>query len=243
MRGRIIAGVAVVAALGAGASAGPAAASSGSARIAASRVAAAGPASGRVNLDVRVKRFVVRGRQVHATGVVDATLQGAGATPTTVRQRVELQVRPGRSCQILVLTLDQLNLVLLGVTVHLDRVELTVTGEQQGGVLGRLFCSLARARVGSARAAAAASLNRGLHGRQLHVIRLGAQAHAAQATPAATCSILDLVLGPLHLDLLGLVVDLNRVHLTITGDPAGGVLGRLLCGVSSTTVPIPVPGA
>jgi hypothetical protein len=191
---------------------------------------------------VRVRRFVVRGRQVHATGVVNATLQGAGATPTTVRQRVELQVRPGRSCQILVLTLDQLNLVLLGVTVHLDRVELTVTGEQQGGVLGRLFCSLARARVGSARAAAAASLNRGLHGRSLHVIRLGVQAHAAQATPpAATCSILDLVLGPLHLDLLGLVVDLNRVHLTITGNPAGGVLGRLLCGVSSTTVPIPAP--
>jgi hypothetical protein len=147
MRGRIMAGVAVVAALGAGASAGPAAASSGSARIAASRVAAAGPASGRVNLDVRVKRFVVRGRQVHATGVVDATLQGAGATPTTVRQRVELQVRPGRSCQILVLTLDQLNLVLLGVTVHLDRVELTVTGEQQVAYSGG--CSAASRAPGS----------------------------------------------------------------------------------------------
>ena len=82
MRGRIIAGVAVVAALGAGASAGPAAASSGSARIAASRVAAAGPASGRVDLDVRVKRFVVRGREVHATGVVDATLQAVVGGPS-----------------------------------------------------------------------------------------------------------------------------------------------------------------
>jgi len=32
---------------------------------------------------------------------------------------------------------------------------------------------------------------------------------------AGSCRILDLTLGPLHLDLLGLVVDLNQVHLTI----------------------------
>jgi hypothetical protein len=34
------------------------------------------------------------------------------------------------------------------------------------------------------------------------------------------CTILNLTLGPLHLDLLGLVVDLNQVHLTITGQTA-----------------------
>jgi hypothetical protein len=239
MRGRSISAVALVAGLASGVAAAPAAASSS----ASSRLAPATPVSGRVNVDVGIKRFVVRGQQVRATGVVEARLQGVNAAPTTVRQRVELQVRPGSNCQILVLTLDQLNLVLLGVTVHLDRVELSVTGERQGGVLGRLFCSLAQARVRSARAAAAATLNHGLRGRPMHVMRFGVEAHVAQATPAATCSILDLVLGPLHLDLLGLVVDLNRVHLAITGDPAGGVLGRLLCGVSSTTVPIPAPGA
>ena len=242
MRGRSISAAALAAALAAGVAAAPATASDASSS-ASSRLAPAAPVSGRVNLDVRVRRFVIRGQQVRATGVVEARLQGVNASPTTVRQRVELQVRPGQNCQILVLTLDQLNLVLLGVTVHLDRVDLSVTGERQGGVLGRLFCSLANARVRSARAAAASSLNRGLHGHPMHVMRFGVQAHAAQATPAGTCSILDLVLGPLHLDLLGLVVDLNRVHLTITGNPAGGVLGRLLCGVSSTTVPLPVPGA
>jgi hypothetical protein len=241
MRGRIILTVAVAAALAAGVAAAPAVAADAT-PIASSRLAPAAPVSGRMNVDVRVKRFVVRGRQVRATGVVEARLQGVNAAPTTVRQRVELQVRPGANCQILVLTLDQLNLVLLGVTVHLDRVDLRVTGERQGGVLGRLFCSLANARVRSARAAAAASLNHGLRGRPMHVMRFGVQARAAQVAPAGTCSILDLVLGPLHLDLLGLVVDLNRVHLTITGDPAGGVLGRLLCGLSSTTVPIPAPG-
>ena len=49
----------------------------------------------------------------------------------------------------------------------------------------------------------------------------------------ATCGILDLTLGPLHLDLLGLVVDLNQVHLTITAEQgSGNLLGNLLCAVA-----------
>ena len=52
--------------------------------------------------------------------------------------------------------------------------------------------------------------------------------------PTGSCTILDLVLGPLHLDLLGLVVDLNQVHLTITAQQgAGNLLGNLLCGVAN----------
>jgi hypothetical protein len=49
----------------------------------------------------------------------------------------------------------------------------------------------------------------------------------------ASCEILDLTLGPLHLDLLGLVIDLNQVHLTITAVPgAGNLLGNLLCAIA-----------
>jgi hypothetical protein len=48
-----------------------------------------------------------------------------------------------------------------------------------------------------------------------------------------SCQILDLTLGPLHLDLLGLVVDLNQVHLTITAQQGpGNLLGNLLCAVA-----------
>ncbi|MFH8249259.1 ABC transporter substrate-binding protein [Microbacterium sp. B2969] len=48
-----------------------------------------------------------------------------------------------------------------------------------------------------------------------------------------SCSILNLDLGPLHLDLLGLVVDLNEVQLDITAVPgAGNLLGNLLCAVA-----------
>jgi len=56
---------------------------------------------------------------------------------------------------------------------------------------------------------------------------------APAAVAQATCRILDLTLGPLHLDLLGLVVDLNQVHLVITAQSApGNLLGNLLCAIT-----------
>jgi hypothetical protein len=47
-----------------------------------------------------------------------------------------------------------------------------------------------------------------------------------------TCRILHLELGPLDLNLLGLIVHLDRVHLRITADPRRGILGSLLCGLA-----------
>jgi hypothetical protein len=241
MRGPTISAVVLAASVAALVAAGPASASE-TTPIATARLTPAAPASGRLNVDLQVKRFVQRGPKTQAEGVVTATLSGVSGAPTKVRQRVLLQVAQGRNCRVLLLTLDTLNLTLLGVTVHLDPVRLSITGQRRGGILGRLFCSLASARIASARTAAVASLNRGMRGRHMHPMRFAVPiGQAAQAPAAGTCSILDLVLGPLHLDLLGLVVDLNRVHLTITGNPAGGLLGRLLCGVANAPTPT-VPG-
>jgi hypothetical protein len=45
--------------------------------------------------------------------------------------------------------------------------------------------------------------------------------------------VLDLVLGPLDLNLLGLVAHLDRVHLNITAVPgAGNLPGNLLCAIA-----------
>jgi hypothetical protein len=53
-----------------------------------------------------------------------------------------------------------------------------------------------------------------------------------QAT-TATCEILNLVLGPLDLNLLGLQIHLNQVVLNITAVPgAGNLLGNLLCSIA-----------
>lgn len=53
-------------------------------------------------------------------------------------------------------------------------------------------------------------------------------------SPAATCSVLHLDLGPLNLNLLGLTVHLNQVVLDINAMSApGNLLGNLLCSVAN----------
>jgi len=50
---------------------------------------------------------------------------------------------------------------------------------------------------------------------------------------SGSCQILNLVLGPLDLNLLGLQVHLNTVVLNITAQPGpGNLLGNLLCSVA-----------
>ena len=50
----------------------------------------------------------------------------------------------------------------------------------------------------------------------------------------ATCRILRLEIGPIHLDLLGLRVDTNRIVLEITAQSGpGNLLGNLLCAIAN----------
>ena len=50
---------------------------------------------------------------------------------------------------------------------------------------------------------------------------------------ARACNILNLVLGPLDLNILGLKVHLNRVLLNIIAESGvGQLLGNLLCAVA-----------
>jgi hypothetical protein len=64
------------------------------------------------------------------------------------------------------------------------------------------------------------------------------------ARAAATCQILDLVLAPIDLNLLGLKVHLDRVHLNITAESGpGNLLGNLLCSITGLLDQNPVTGA
>ncbi|MBV9792620.1 MAG: hypothetical protein JO016_01665 [Actinobacteria bacterium] len=61
---------------------------------------------------------------------------------------------------------------------------------------------------------------------------------SAAANAPVGCQVLNLVLGPLNLNLLGLVVTLNQVTLNITAVPgAGNLLGNLLCAVANLLNP------
>ena len=53
------------------------------------------------------------------------------------------------------------------------------------------------------------------------------------AIQQASCTILELHLGPLSLTLLGLNIDLSRIDLVITATPGAGLLGDLLCAIAN----------
>ena len=150
---------------------------------------------------------------------------------------------PMTICPILDLTLGPLDLNLLGLMVHLDKVHLVITADSQGGILGSLFCSLAngKASLKSAKRLTRAAHRSGLatKGVQMAVPLYQTSSGSGSAlttspaqSPTTICSVLDLTLGPLDLNLLGLMVHLDTVHLVITADSTGGVLGSLLCSLS-----------
>jgi hypothetical protein len=47
------------------------------------------------------------------------------------------------------------------------------------------------------------------------------------------CTLLHLELGPLDLNLLGLMVHLDKIVLDITAQQGGGLLGDLLCAIAN----------
>lgn len=211
--------------------------------LAAPTTASAAPlAPNALAADVKIERFTTNGSGITALGTQSTKLAGAAA-----KQRVRFAVAGGSTCNVLTLNLDQLHVQLLGVDLVTSAINLRITG-RKSATLGALFCRLARqlkiAKASSARAAAA-SLNRYLRHQPMHVLRLRADlptvtADAAQAPAAAPgCKVLDVVLGPLDLDLLGLVVNLygpdrnTPVEVHVTANPAGGVLGTVFCKLAN----------
>jgi hypothetical protein len=52
------------------------------------------------------------------------------------------------------------------------------------------------------------------------------------------CNVLNLVLGPINLNLLGLVVRTNQINVRIDAVPGpGNLLGNLLCGITNALNP------
>jgi hypothetical protein len=136
--------------------------------------------------------------------------------------------------------------------VHLDQVHLTITADSNGGLLGSLLCSLSgRGNSGLASTKAAKTLTKAVNRSSLSTkgVRLGVPLYqqtsgtggttltASTKSPLAICNVLNLTLGPLDLNLLGLIVHLDTVHLTITADSNGGILGSLLCSLAGGGIP------
>jgi hypothetical protein len=206
------------------------------------------PETAQMHVGFKIGKFVVHHKQLVAHGAVTAVVKTSdGATHsvskpfTAVVKTKGFRTLAARTCAVLDLQLNKLALSLLGLNVNLGKVVLTISANPRGGVLGSLFCQLAHTKVklrtlaSYARRLTAVTHRSGLsHSGNM----LGVSTPFTGQQPAATgavCPILDLILGPLHLDLLGLIVNLNQVHLSITADPNGGVLGSLFCSLAGST--------
>jgi hypothetical protein len=195
-------------------------------------------ASGRLQVGVSVMRFEARGRKLIARGQVAASFTDSEGHRVRSSRTAVLAATTGGSCRVLHLFLDQLNLRLLGLTAHLDKVNLNITGNRRGGVLGRLFCQLTAAKLASTRARAARAMTATVRKNGGQAVRFTANVNAQQAAAASrTCEVLDLIVGPLNLQLLGLVVDLNKVHLSIIARRGGGKLGDIFCTLADDSPP------
>ena len=92
-----------------------------------------------------IKQFNVVNDQIVAVGTLTGTIQtGAGNVIGTVLRTISLLVTfQGASCDILHLELGPLDLDLLGLVVHLDKIVLDIDAEPAGGLLGSLLCAIA----------------------------------------------------------------------------------------------------
>jgi hypothetical protein len=204
---------------------------------------------GMLNVRFTIQKFVRRGKRLYAVGTTSAKFAPVAARPdlptaTATRRftarviRVKAIQSAQRICPVLELTLGPTHLNLLGLIVDLSTVHLVITADSQGGILGQLFCSIGGHGHGQqakrlTRAAHRSGLStRGVRmGVPLYQTSSGSISTKANGSPLMICPILDLTLGPLDLNLLGLMVHLDQVHLTITADSEGGILGQLLCGL------------
>jgi hypothetical protein len=194
---------------------------------------------GKMTVGVEVTHFTSNGRKLRAQGTLTAKITDYNGHTKTVHSTVSINASTGGGCRILHLFLNQLHLDLLGLHAHLDKVNLNITGNPHGGVLGSLFCKLARAKISKAvRASVSRDLNRGIRKQRGHALRFTAYFTpqvTARTAANATCPVLDLVVGPLNLQLLGLVVDLNKVHLSITATRGQGTLGDTFCKLADNS--------
>ena len=93
----------------------------------------------------QIRRFDVVNNQIVAVGTLTGTiLNGTGSVLGTVLRTLALPVLIGQAeCDILHLELGPLDLDLLGLEVHLDRVVLDIDADPSGGLLGQLLCAIA----------------------------------------------------------------------------------------------------
>jgi len=120
-----------------------------------------------------------------------------------------------------------------------------VTGKSKSGKQFRGNYAIDRFRTSKGKLVSVGTLRGRLGGRRVAergvtmpaAVSPGAAAAQVPPIPDA-CQILNLRLGPINLDLLGLVVRTNRINVRIDAVPGpGNLLGNLLCAITGLLDP------
>jgi hypothetical protein len=191
-------------------------------------------------LPITITSVVPQGGQLVANGII-------GTTPFQIPLTLTAETNPSAlaTCPILNLALGPIHLNLLGLNVDTSPICLDITAQQGGGLLGDLLCGIANllnggldlgSILGGLAPAQLETLNSGLTNVLNHAVFNPLT--SSTAVTSASCDILNLALGPLDLNLLGLRVQLDDcndgpVTVDITAVPGGGLLGDLLCNLSN----------
>jgi hypothetical protein len=220
--------------------------------------------AGTLSTRVVINRFTAVGRKVVGLGTATSTYTDANGVKSVRRKHFWASIRSHRNvqqastvCQILFLEIGEVDLTLAGLHAFLraanpdEPIRLRLQADDAGGILGRLFCQLASAKATLATHAKAVRAAR-LMTRRVHrttILRASATIYAPNQSSgtglassprnlqADECPVLHLVLGPVHLELLGLIADLNKVVLDLTAVP-GTLLGNIFCQL---VTPPPTP--
>lgn len=151
-----------------------------------------------------------------------------------------------KSCPVLDLHLGPINLSVLGLNVNTSQICLNINAQKGRGLLGNLLCGgltnvvkTAATSTTDAATQATSLLNNQQLLNNLNKTLTQAKTHLASFSPAAgtTCPVLNLNLGPVRLNLLGLKVKLDNcangpVNVNVTATQNGGLLGNLVCGLT-----------
>jgi len=235
---------------------------------AAALVLALGGAAGAQQLPVVINGIdltdpqLVGGVLTATEGTVSGTLAGLPFTTDITNFTLDLTPTGGDECAILDLDLAPIHLSLLGLHVDTSAICLDITAIHNGGLLGDLLCGLAgldlegilggllgdlglpggnsllgtilTQALGNAQATAQGGGHGHGHG--------GGGGGGQDSVCTGECEILDLVLGPVDLTLLGLEVVLDDcadgpVEVCVSATRSEGILGALLCSLAGPLLP------
>jgi hypothetical protein len=95
-----------------------------------------------------ITQFVVQNGTLYAQGTLTGTLLNVAGQvintlpPTTVLIPVS-SITAARTCQVLFLELGPIDLQLLGLNVHINKITIRIDADPSQGILGQLLCAIA----------------------------------------------------------------------------------------------------